>query len=439
MRHTFRLFFIITTLFLFQTSAQAALNLMLTKGVSTALPIAVVPFSGQADLPPNSNISAVVMNDLQNSGQFKVMSPDSMTQTPHIAANVDYQYWRKTAGVDNVVVGQVKALGGSQYQVSFSLMDVFKGQGQTSQVLLTKQFTIPGNQLRALAHHISDLVYQQLTGVRGIFSTRIAYILVQRGEKQSKYILEVADEDGYNPKALLTSRQPIMSPSWSHDGKNLAYVSFENTTPEIFIQNAFTGARHAVSSFPGINGAPAWSPDNSKLAIVLSKNGAPKIFIKNLSSGELKQVTFGSAIDTEPSFSKDGSSLIFTSDRGGGPQIYQLNLASGEIKRLTFHGNYNATASFTPDEKSIVMLNREQGGYNIAVQDLKTGTVQVLTHSGEDASPSVAPNGQVVLYESDVSRSQGVLGMVSIDGRVHLRIPAQIGSVQDPAWSPFSG
>lgn len=420
---------------LWQTQSYAALDLTVTQGVSSALPIAIVPFSGQSDLQAPNNLAGVVMADLQNSGQFKVMDPSTMQQTPHTAKEVNYSYWRN-AGNDNVTVGNVDTSANSS-QVKFALLDVFKGQGQNGNQVLTQQsFNVPNSKLRALGHHISDIIYQQLTGLRGVFSTRIAYVLVQRMVGGSRYILDVADADGYNPKPLLVSNQPIMSPSWAHDGKRLAYVSFEKVTPKIFIQDVSTGARHAVSAFPGINGAPAWSPDDSKLALVLSKNGSPKIYIMDLGSQNLRQVTTGTSIDTEPSWSPDGKNILFTSDRGGGPQLYQLNLASGKVQRLTFNGDYNARGSYSADGQSIVMIHRINGDYNIAVQDLQSGSLQVITHDGWDTSPSFAPNGRFVLYESDAGH-QGVLGIASTDGRITRRLSTQEGSVQDPVWSPF--
>lgn len=436
MRSILRLMTVFLSLIILQTPAHAALDLMLTKGMGTGIPIAIVPFAGDSGAQSPDSISTVVMQDLQNSGQFKVMDPGKMTQLPHDAASVDYNYWRKSAAVDNVVVGNITALGGGQFKVNFALMDVFKNSG-SSQVLASNSFTVSAQQLRPLAHHISDIIYQQLTGVRGVFSTHIAYVLVQRAPGAvAHYTLQIADEDGFNPRTLLTSTQPIMSPAWSHDGKRIAYVSFEKVTPQIFIQDVASGSRYSVSNFPGVNGAPAWSPNDNQLAIVLSKGGTPKIYILSLASRQLTQITQGNAIDTEPEWSPDGRSMIFTSDRGGGPQIYQRILATGDTQRITFKGDYNARASFSPDGKYIVMINRESGAYNIAMQDLSSGNILILTRSGYDASPSLAPNGRVVLFESQ-SGVQGTLGMVSIDGRVQLNIPAPEGSVQDPAWSPF--
>lgn len=418
-------------------AASGPLNLVLTKGVSSSIPIAIVPFSGQEDATAPNNVSSVIQADLQNSGQFSTMDPQNMTQLPHDPKDVDLSYWQQNK-MNAVVTGNVIAQGNDSYKVNFALLDVFHGQeNSTNQVLTSQTFTVNGKQLRTLAHHISDIVYQQLTGVHGIFSTKIAYVLVQRDGPQAQYSLQVADIDGYNPKPLLVSDQPIMSPSWSHKGDRIAYVTFEKVTPKIVVQDIATGSRRVVSSFPGINGAPAWSPDDQQLAVVLSKSGSPKIYSLNLASSSLKQLTQGTSIDTEPNWARDGKSIIFTSDRGGGPQIYRLSIADGQTQRLTFNGPYNARGSFTPDGKSIVMIHRDPGSmYNIAVQDVESGTIQVVSRSGYDASPSIAPNGRMVLYESG-AKERGVLGMASLDGKVQLQVPASRGSVQDPSWSPY--
>lgn len=437
MRSFLRLLAVFSVVFFFQQPAFAALDLELTQGTANLLPIAVVPFSGQDNAGAPDNVSGVIAADLKNSGQFKVMDSQNMSEKPHTSTEVKNDYWRG-AGVDSVVVGSVQSVGGNRYQVKFALVNVVKGQDVGGNpILASNEFTVPGSDLRKLAHHISDIIYQKLTGVRGIFSTRVAYVLVQRsaGAKGS-YMLQVADIDGYNPKTLLSTDQPIMSPAWSHDGKRIAYVSFEKVTPRIYVQDVANGGRRVVSDTAGINGAPAWSPDDSQLAIVSSKTGSPKIYAMSLASGQTRQLTDGTSIDTEPNWAPNGQSILFTSDRGGGPQIYQMNIGGGDTHRLTFNGAYNARGSFSPDGKNITMINREQGMYNIAVQDLSSGTVQVLTQSGYDASPSFAPNGRMVLYESNPGQ-QGTLGIVSIDGRVKLRFPAPGGSVQDPAWSPF--
>lgn len=398
-------------------SAFAILSLELTRGVAGAIPIAVVPFSLQGQ--PSQDVSAIVTNDLQNSGRFKVASsPDS---------------------VDNIVRGKVEDLGGGRYQVSFQLVDAFRGKNAPQLgPLLNQKFVVSGNELRPLAHHISDLIYQKITGVRGVFSTRLAYVVVQRAaNSQARYTLEAADQDGYGPKPLLSSTDPIMSPSWSPNGKQIAYVSFENKHAAIYVQNVATGARSLISEFPGINGAPSWSPDGRKLALVLSKSGSPNIYTLDINSRQLTQLTNDYYINTEPAFSPKGGSIVFTSNRSGNPQIYEMNLGTRAVSRITYSGSYNARPSYTPDGNHLVVLNRDSGMYNIGIMDLDTGSFRVLTNSSMDhGSPSLAPNGSMVVFEAFDS-GRNVLGVVTTDAKVNLRLPARNGEVQDPAWSPF--
>lgn len=429
---------IISTLLLviaasFSFSAHALLSMELTRGVSGATPIAVVPFAGAEEAP--QNISNIIGNDLQNSGRFKVYGKNALNQFPASAGAVSKDYFHHL-GTDHVVVGKITPLAGDRYDVNFELIDVFRNPGEN--VVASKKYTVSGAELRKVAHHISDVVYQEITGVRGIFSTKLAYVVVQRGQGgQARYVLEVSDQDGYNPRPLLSSAEPIMSPSWSPNGRQLAYVSFENRRAGIYVQDLASGGRRLISEFPGINGAPSWSPDGRKLALVLSKSGAPNIYIMDIGSRQLSQVTRDFYINTEPSWSPDGKTLLFTSNRGGGPQIYQYNLASGSTSRLSFDGPYNARASYTRDGGHVAMIHRVSGVYNIAILDLDSGSVKVLTPShGDSASPSVAPNGSMVLFDT-VYSGRNVLGMVSSDGSVQLVLPARNGDAQDPAWSPF--
>jgi TolB protein len=385
----------------------------LTRGVLGAIPITVVPFEGGDNAP--QSVSSIVANDLQNSGRFKLSK----------------------RGGDYVVVGRVARAAGDRYQVSFALREDVDDQG-SGKTLLHRDYTVSGKDLRAAAHHVSDAVYQAITGTRGVFSTKIAYVLIQHDDYgRKRYLLEVADQDGYNPKPLLNSPEPIMSPSWAPNGKQIAYVSFEHRQAGIYLQNVMTGERMLVSRVPGINGAPAFSPDGRKLAIVLSTSGTPNIYIMDLASHHLTPVTHDFYINTEPAWSPSGRSLIFTSNRSGGPQIYQVNLQSHATTRLTYDGNYNARGSYTPDGKHVVMIHVVSGIYSIGILDLDSGALRILSsRSADSASPSIAPNGSMVLYDM-VSSNRNVLGMVSSDGRIQLVMPAREGDAQDPAWSPY--
>lgn len=415
---------IITIFIVLFTNQAFSLDLELTQGINSALPIAINSFGSDAS---SKEIAHVIENDLTLSGQFKIVSgPDGSNAQSSVGA-------LRQLGADSVVTGKVIRVG-NRFEVSFSLADaVARGS-----ILLSKSYQINANEIRPLAHHISDEVYQKLTGERGIFSTRIAYISVQRGPQRTRYSLEIADADGHNPQSLLVSSEPIMSPSWSPNGKEVAYVSFEKKKSQIFTVSVETGQRRLITNFPGINGAPAWSPDGRQLAVVLSKSGNPKVYAIDISTGNMKQLTFGDAIDTEPRFSPDGRSLLFTSGRGGSPQVYRLSLADGQVSRVTYEGNYNARASYTPDMKNIVMLHREDRQFNIGLQGTNGGPVASLTFSGLDESPSVSPNSRLVLYATRY-QDKGVLGIVSIDGRIRMRLPAREGDVQEPAWSPYLG
>lgn len=409
--------------FLVAANVQA-LDLELTQGINATLPIGINALGND---PAAAVMAGVIRHDLEFSGQFRVISPPMGV----INGVQGLPLWRH-AGADSVLSGHVSALGANRYAVEVTLADPL----QQGHVLLTKRFEVNAAEMRALAHHVSDLVYEKLLGERGIFSTRIAYVLVKRQGNRSRYSLEVADVDGYNPQSLLVSSEPLMSPSWSPDGRYIAYVSFEHRKPQIFTVEVSTGNRRLVTDFNGINGAPSWSPDGRTLAVVLSKTGSSKIYTVDLSNGAIKQVTFGSAIDTEPRFASDGRSLIFTSGRGGSPQIYRLTLADGTVTRLTFDGNYNARASLTPDQKHMVFFHREDSVFHIAVQDLDTGRLHSLTSAALDESPSVSPNGRLILYATRY-QDKGVLGMVSVDGSILLRLPSRDGDVQEPAWSGF--
>lgn len=424
-----RYFQLLLALLLFCASeARAGLTIEITKGAQGALPIAIVPFAG-GGANPDDDVAAIVAADLQRSGRFNPMPATDMLEKPSEAAQINFQNWR-VLGMDNLVIGKVRSDGGGSYDIDFQLFDVFQGSP-----LMGYTVHATAKELRRAAHHIADLIYEKLTGEKGAFNTRIAYITATRGPTPS-YTLMVADSDGYNPQVILRSKQPIMSPSWSADGRRLAYVSFEKRRSEVYIQDVASGARESVASFPGINGAPAWSPDGRYLALTLSRGGNPDIYVMSLPSKLLTRITDNPGIDTEADWSRDGSTIYFTSDRGGKPQIYKVAASGGSATRITFNGDYNARPEISPDGKKLAMVHRVSGGFAIAVQDMQTGQVTVLSDGGQNESPSFAPNGSMVLYASSKG-GRGVLMAVSVDGRVRQSLMATEGDVREPAWSPL--
>lgn len=417
-------------LFLFMTPARAELSIEITQGVDQPVPLAVVPFSWSGAKALPEDVTEIISSDLHRSGLFDLMARENMLSFPRDKSQVYFRDWR-LAGIEYLLVGRIDA-SPSGYQVQYELFDVIKERR-----LVGENITGDSRNLRKLAHRISDSVYEKLTGIRGAFSTKILYVTAQRlGEGHFTYRLNVADADGANQKLILKSQEPILSPAWSRNGKKLAYVSFETGRPAIYIQDLNSGRREQLPSFPGLNGAPAWSPDGRKLAITLSKDGNPEIYIIDISTRKLQRITHHYGIDTEASWSADGQSVIYTSNRGGKPQIYSTELSSGVTERLTFEGDYNARGRLTHDGRHLVMVHRNNGVFHIAVQDLKTGRLSVLTETYLDESPSIAPNGSMVIYATK-SEGREVLAAVSIDGRVKFRLPAGSGDVREPAWSPY--
>jgi TolB protein len=349
------------------------------------------------------------------------------------ASNVDVGSFKRL-GAEHLVIGKVQPSEKGSYDVVFHLIDTCKsGDGPTFSMRFSGQRP---EKFRALAHHISDLIFEKIIGVRGFFSTRIAYITIDRYPNKTVHTLTVADSDGYNDKPVVVSESPLMSPKWSPDGNSIAYVSFEGNRSSLKIVNVYNGSIKKVSNSPGINGAPAWSPDGKSLAMVLSKDGYPKIYVAGLEDKSIKRVTEGSSIDTEPCWDPSGQSIIFTSNRGGNPQVYRVMLNSKEVSRLTFNGDYNATPSITPDGSQLILLHKHDGAFNIAVQSLKTGKVNLLTRANLDESPTIAPNGLMVLYGTKENNGE-ILGAVSLDGRFKMRLPVKDGNVKEPAWSPY--
>ncbi len=431
--------------------ARAVLEIEITKGADNARPIAIVPFKWNAVTPLPQNISQIVFDDLQRSGRFKPMPLADLPETPHRSQQVHYELW-KSRGIENVVVGEITQMDANTYKVSFELLDMFSSEQGSNPVghlkggelvittadesiLEARSSEVNKASLRRHAHQISDIIYQKLTGIRGAFSTRLAYISSDH-VSVNRYKLYVSDADGYNPSLIRSSSQPIMSPAWSPDGSKLAYVSFETGRPQIYIQNVYTGKRRSVTHYKGINGAPAWSPDGKKLSMTLSKDGNPDIYILDLASNRLTRITDHWAIDTESSWHPDGKHLIFTSDRGGKPQIYMIKLGDKNPSRVTFTGDYNAGAAFTANGEQIVLIHRENNIFHVALRDQNSGTIQPLTETQLDESPSIAPNGSMIIYAT-LSRGRRVLAAVSTDGRFRTILSASKGDVRAPAWSPY--
>jgi TolB protein len=409
--------------------AHAQLRLDITKGVTDAVPIAVVPFGGQAE-GGSSDVAAVVGSDLERSGRFAPMARDDMVSRPVRGDQIRFEDWRLLKS-DFIVVGQVGP-GASGLVVRFELLNVATGQP-----LLAKELPTTEAGLRATAHAISDLVFERLTGVRGAFATRLAYVAVAGAPPSQRYKLMVSDADGFNPRTVADSPEPLMSPAWSPDGQLLAYVSFEGKASAIYVQQLASGKRSRVSARAGINGAPAWSPDGHKLALTLSRGGNLDVYVLTLASQTLTRVTSDEAIDTEPEWSRDGGSIYFTSDRAGSAQIYRVSADEGaRAERVTFAGSYNARPRISPDGEELAMVTLDRGSYRIAAMNLKTRALRVLSSSTQDESPSYAPNGVTLIYGTQ-DGSRGTLATVSSDGRSQQRLSADSGEVREPAWSPF--
>ncbi len=407
--------------------AAAVLTIRITQGAEGAQPIAIVPFATEASLPVD--VAEIVAADLARTGRFAPIPDRDLPARPAEGSQVDFRDWRKL-GTENLVIGRVRPEGGA-YSVQFQLFDVFKGQQLAGYAIPARNDT-----LRRVAHKIADIIYEKLTGERGAFATRVAYVTESRGATGSRrYALEVADSDGFNPHTVLDSTQPILSPAWSPDGRRLAYVSFEEGRSSVYVQELASGRRERVAAFEGINSAPAWSPDGTRLALTLSRDGNPDVYVLDLASRNLLRLTDNPAIDTEPNWAPDGASLLFTSDRGGKPQIYRVASSGGAAKRVTFEGDYNARAVHSPDGKRVAMIHGSRGSYRIGLLELDTGALRVLTETRLDESPSFAPNGAMVIYAS--GGRGGTLEAVSVDGRVRQRLSVSSGAVREPAWSPF--
>jgi TolB protein len=404
--------------------AAAQLTIEITGAGEKRLPIAIVPLAGEGALP--ASISSIVRADLERSGLFRGIEIPVMQPHPTETSNVDYAEWRARLA-DALVLGSVAARPDGKFEVRFRLFDVVK---QTA--VGGVAYTLTREQVRATAHRIADYVYEKLTGEKGVFSTKIAYV-VKRG---SVYELQIADADGANGFFVLRSNEPILSPVWSPDGTRLAYVSFEQKKPIVYIHSLRDGRRRVVANFKGSNSAPAWAPDGNTLAVTLSRDGGSQLFLVNPDGSNVRRLTRTSAIDTEPRFSPDGQFIYFTSDRGGSPQVYRMPVGGGAAQRITFDGDYNVSPRVSPDGKKLAFIHRSNGRYQAALLDLDTRQLQILTDSARDESPSFAPNGRMILFATVIG-GRGVLSAVSADGRVKQRLTVAAGDVREPAWGPF--
>lgn len=388
----------------------------------TQLPIAIAPFRGEAQSP--QKISAIVQADLERSGQFRGVdaSGAALDETSH----PDMAAWRQK-GADSLAVGSVTLLADGRFDVRFRLWDAVRGQDLGGQ-----SYAVVAGDLRLAAHRIADYIYQKLTGERGIFSTRIAYITKSGG----RYTLWVADSDGENAQAALASSEPIISPAWAPNGKELAYVSFESRKPVVYVQDISTGKRRLIANFRGSNSAPAWAPDGRTLAVTLSRDGGSQLYTISSNGGQPHQLTKNASIDTEPAYSADGQSIYFVSDRGGAPQIYRMASSGGPATRVTFVGDYNVSPAVSPDGRWLAYISRVSGAFKLQVMELTSGNVNSITDTSADEHPSFAPNSRLIIYATQL-QGRDVLMTTTLDGKIKARLAGQGGEIQQPSWGPF--
>jgi TolB protein len=401
--------------------SSAGLTIEIIGAGEHQIPVAIVPFSGDALM--GQSINEVVVGDLKRSGLFRLVDPEG--KSPHESAEVSYPDWQ-ARGAEALAIGTVTAQANGRIEARFRLLDVVKQVELGGQVVSAND-----GQVRAVGHRIADLIYEKLTGDKGVFSTRIAYV----NRQGQHFDLVVADSDGYNEQIVLAQNRPIMSPAWSPDGSHLAYVSFETGHAVVYVQSLYTNQRKVLADFRGSNSAPAWAPDGKQLAIVLTNDGSSQIYLIRPDGGGLRRISFSGAIDTEPHFSPDGEYLLFTSDRGGSAQIYRMSVKGGLEQRMTFGEGSNYSPRYNPDGKGFVFTHFANGKFQIATQDFQTGQMEILTEGGWEKKPSFAPNGKLILFASE-ARDRGILATVSSDGRVKQRMFTQSGDAREPVWGP---
>lgn len=414
----------------FQASAQLVIEI--TQGIDNPTAMAVSPFSWSGNDVLPEDVSAIIDADLARSGLFDMLPRGNMLSHPDKPQDVFYRDWR-ALGREYLLIGRMSPVDGG-VEVRYQLFDIVR---QTT--LISYQMKASRNGLRDLAHKISDQVFEKITNIPGAFSTKMLYVSGQNlGNKKYNYQLFIADADGARARRVLNSDEPILSPAWSPDGKQIAYVSFENGRPAIWRHVLASGERERLTDFPGINSSPSWSPDGKQLAMTLSKDGSPDLYIMDIASKQLRKIApHDFAIDTEPQWMPDGQTIIFTSNRGGRPQIYQVDVNSNRVQRVTHEGIYNARARPMPDGSGLILVHQtNQGEFHIARFDTQRGRMYILTNTHLDESPSIAANGSMVMYATKRGE-QGILAAVSIDGRVKFNLPSQGRDVREPAWSPF--
>ena len=422
--------FLITFSIVFLSNLSSQLRIEIKGGSEDSISIAIVPMKWNLDIPQEEFLHQVIKSDLESFGEFEVLPPKNMLSLPTSKEEVFYKDWR-LLGTDYLVIGEISPSEMDQeIKATYIIFDVIKERAIHRGTVLG-----PLKTLRSIGHKISDTIYLQVQGIPGIFSTKLAYI-----DKPSKanpnYNLMISDIDGYESLSLFSSPQPLMSPSWSPDLKKIAYVSFEEGTSRIYIQKLSNAERIGLKLEKGINSSPNWSPDGNKISAVLSKKGNPDIFIYNLEESTWSQMTNHFGIDTEPDWSPNSRRILFTSNRSGSPQIYEANTRTKRIKRLTFEGTYNARGRYLPDGKSIVFVHRTNGIFHIATQNLRSGKIRILTNTSLDESPTVSPNGNVVIYATK-DGDKDILAGITLDGKTKFIMPSLKGEAREPSWSPL--